>query len=400
LYAVAMPLIGHAWANMFGAFAVGWLATLQVVELSNPAETAFQTAILLWTPNLLAGFAIAWLYGRWAAVRHAWPLVLIVSAVHGGLQLALTLWEPVLSTFLATSVALVLLRPLSRWRRYSEPAEDIEERPAMQDGLDGTGEISKEEPRPVMGLGMALLPYGVFAVVTMVALMISTAGTAPERLGVGPPFPEEETGFGVVNEAEEPYSPFTPLTHPGTFLLVGALTGYVVYRVRGYYHTRNEREETQGIWAGLVGDAAPASIAIVAFLATSGIMKETGQTDVLALGISEVLPPVAFTFLSNLIGGLGAFMTFGNTTSNVLFAPLQQTVAAAGGLSEATIIAAQSSGGAVGTAVAPANVALGMGAVGTAGQEGDVLRRVLPWAAVVALTTGGATVLLNNLTFL
>jgi lactate permease len=251
-----------------------------------------------------------------------------------------------------------------------------------------------------MGLGMALLPYGVFAVTTIVALVIPTAGAALERLEVGPPFPEEETGFGVVTDAEEPYSPFTPLTHPGTFLLVGALAGYVVYRARGYYQAQNEREETRGIWAGLVANAAPASIAIVAFLVTSGIMNETGQIYVLAFGISEVLPPVAFVLLSNLIGGLGAFITSGNTTSNVLFAPLQQTVAAAEGLSEATVIAAQSSGGAVGTAIAPANVALGMGAVGTVGQEGDVLRRMLPWAAVVALTTGGATVLLNNLAFL
>ena len=403
-YAVAIPLIGHAWANMFGAFAVGWFATLQVIELSNPAETAFQTAILLWISNLLAGFNIAWLYGRWAAVRHAWPLVLVVSAVHGGLQLVLILREPVLSTFLAASVALLLLGPLSRWQRYSEPAEGIAVRPAMQAGLaDAEREREarkKRSPQPVMGLGMVLLPYGVFTAMTIVALALSPAGAAPEQFDVGPPFPEEETGFGVVTNAEEPYSPFSPLTHPGTFLLIGALAGHVVYRARGYYQTQNEREETRDIWAGLVGNAAPASIAIVAFLVTSGIMRETGQTNVLALGISEVLPPVAFALLSNFVGGLGAFMASGNTTSNVLFAPLQQSVAAAEGLSEATIIAAQSSGGAIGTAISPFNIALGIGAIGAAGQEGGVLRRIFPWVAVVALTTGVATILLNDMALL
>ena len=128
------------------------------------------------------------------------------------------------------------------------------------------------------------------------------------------------------------------------------------------------------------------------------IIAITMATD--ALGISEVLPPVAFALLSHFAGGLGTFMTSSNTASNVLFAPLQQTIAATKGLSEASIIAAQSSGGAVGTAIAPANVALGRSAVGDDGKEGDVLRRVLPWAAVVALATGGATVLLNNLAFL
>ncbi len=47
VYAVVIPLIGHSWANMFGTLAVGWLATLQVVDLENATETAFQTAILL-----------------------------------------------------------------------------------------------------------------------------------------------------------------------------------------------------------------------------------------------------------------------------------------------------------------------------------------------------------------
>ncbi|MEX1267867.1 MAG: L-lactate permease, partial [Balneolaceae bacterium] len=63
LYAVVIPLIGHAWANMFGTLAVGWLATLQVIELENETVTAFQTAILLWIPNLVSGVAIAWLFG-------------------------------------------------------------------------------------------------------------------------------------------------------------------------------------------------------------------------------------------------------------------------------------------------------------------------------------------------
>src|SRR5690625_3352147 len=75
LSAVAIPLIGHAWANMFGTLAVGWLATLQVIDLQNLTATAFETAILLWIPNIAGGFAIAWLYGRWAAVKHSWPMV-------------------------------------------------------------------------------------------------------------------------------------------------------------------------------------------------------------------------------------------------------------------------------------------------------------------------------------
>jgi lactate permease len=64
LFAVAIPLIGHAWANMFGTLPVAWLATLQVFNLADPLSTAVQTAILLWVPNFLGGLAIAWIFGR------------------------------------------------------------------------------------------------------------------------------------------------------------------------------------------------------------------------------------------------------------------------------------------------------------------------------------------------
>ena len=53
--AVVIPLIGHAWANMFGTLGVSWLATGQVIEIEDETATAFQTAALLWIPNLTGG---------------------------------------------------------------------------------------------------------------------------------------------------------------------------------------------------------------------------------------------------------------------------------------------------------------------------------------------------------
>jgi lactate permease len=395
LYAVAMTLIGHAWANMFGTLAVGWLATLQVIVLQDPMWTAFQTAILLWIPNVLAGLTIAWLYARWPALRHALPLIGIISAIHGGLQLVLTLWNPILSTFLAGLVALIALYPLSHWRRYSEPFDEPGERPAMQEAADHHGEeLKKREGEPVMGFAMSLFPYAVLTVSTVLALIITPVEAALGRLQIGLPFPQVGTGYGVTRVAQEPYSPFAPLTHPGTFLLFASAVAWVLYRAKGYYQRWARRAETQGIWAGLIDAAVPSSVAIISFLVLSKVMDHSGQTGVLALGIAAVAPPYVFAFLSNWIGVLGAFMTSSNTASNVLFAPLQQTVATAEGLSEATIIAAQSTGGAIGNAIAPANVVLGTGTAGIVGQEGQVLRKTLPWSAAVAVVTGVATLLL------
>jgi lactate permease len=75
---------------------------------------------------------------------------------------------------------------------------------------------------------------------------------------------------------------------------------------------------------------------------------------------------------------------------------LQQSVAVLEGLPEPAIIGAQSTGGAIGNAIAPANVVLGTGTAGIIGREGAVLRQTLPWSVLVAVLVGIATVLLGG----
>lgn len=393
--AVAIPLIGHAWANMFGTLAVGWLATIQVVDLAEETRTAVDSAVLLWIPNLTGAFFIAWLFGRGTAVVHAAPMILVISLVHGGGQLVLTLWDPVLSNFLAATAGLLLLYPLSRWSRYSEP-NDIESQIATDDASEKE-QADEDQPEPVMGLGMALLPYAVLTATSVLALVIGPIADTLERVEIGLAFPAVETGYDVERDAESPYSPFAPFTHPGTFLVLAALGAVLVYRAKGYFDAWSERADPAPLWDAVVRDAVPASFAIIAFLVLSKVMDHSGQTETLALGLAEVTPPVVYAFFATWIGVLGAFMTSSNTASNVLFSPLQQTVADTQGLSEASIIGAQSAGGAIGNAIAPANVVLGTGTTGSVGREGEVLRTTLPWAVAVSVLTGIATVVLTQL---
>jgi lactate permease len=394
VYAVVIPLIGHAWANMFGTLAVGWLATLAVIDLEQETLTAVVTAALLWIPNLAAGFTIAWLFGRGPALRRSVPFVLVVTVIHGGGQLLLAFWNPVLSTFLASTVALGALYPLSRWDRYQED-EDFgdEQRPAMDD--DRADPSEEDEGDPVMSFTKSLVPYIALTVLSIVFLVPPPVAETLEQVQVGFEFPEVTTGYGVETEAEE-YSPFEPLTHPGTFLLLATAIAYAVFRRDGSFEKWKERGDGEGqggILSSTAEDAVPASVSIVGFLVLAKIMDHSGQTDVLALGIEAVAPAVVYAAVANLIGVVGAFMTSSNTASNVLFSSLQQSVAEAEGLSEAAIIGAQSTGGAIGNAVAPANVVLGTSTAGIVGQEGAVLRKTLPWTMAVAVLVGAATIL-------
>jgi lactate permease len=390
VFAVVIPLIGHAWANMFGTLAVGWLATLQVVDLEDELTTAVQTAVLLWIPNILGAIAIAWLFGRGRAILHGLPFIAVISLIQGGGQLGIVFFEPILSTFLASTVALIALYPLSRWSKYRERADHIENRPAME---DDARDLEDDDEKAPMSFTWSLLPYGVLSATSIIALAIPPVKDFLGRFEFGPSFAESETGYGFTAEIDDPYSPIALLTHPGTFLLIATAVTWAVFKSRGYYDEWQKKEGKEPIWKNTAEDAVPASIAIISFLVLAKILDFSGQIEVLALGIAEIAPPLVFAVLANAIGVLGAFMTSSNTASNVLFSQLQLTVADSEGLAPSAIIAAQSTGGAVGNAIAPANIVLGTTTAGIVGKEGAVLRYTLPWVAIVTVIVGFATLI-------
>ena len=419
VYAVAIPLIGHAWANTFGTLGVAWVTLEGIVTMQDVLLTAVSAGVLLWIANAIAGLTIAYIYGRRKAVTYAVPMVAIVSVVHGGGQLlGIYFWEPAFANFFAATLALLALAPISKLSLYATPADDIETRPAMKDDFtslrsegpspavaDGgtpTGS-SDTEPRTdggtatasgvdsdLMSLKLAALPFGVLALLAFVTAVVEPIGEALATVELVVPFPGVETGFGIETEALGAGDGLALINYPGMFLLVSALVAYLAYRYTGHYEKTRQltNGDQEGFVAVVLRTAVPASIAVVGFLVMALVMDYSGQVSVLAQGLASVATTDTYGFLSPIIGALGAFMTSSNTASNILFGALQLETAGALGTSESWILAGQTAGGAIGNAMSPANVILGTTAVGIVGREGDVLRKVIPWVAGVCAIVG------------
>ena len=105
-----------------------------------------------------------------------------------------------------------------------------------------------------------------------------------------------------------------------------------------------------------------------------------------------------YPLVSPWIGLLGAFMTGSNTNSNVVFGVLQQETAQLAGLSAALILAAQTTGGAIGSMIAPAKILVGCSTVGLSGQEGPVLKVTLRYGLVITGIIGIITLLASLFT--
>lgn len=369
VFAVVIPLIGHNWANMFGSLGVSWLATVQIVDIENQMLAAVLTSILLWILNFLAGLFITYLYGKWKGVKEGLPMVLIISGIHGIGQVALSMINPVLSTFVPSIIAMGALYFLSNWNRYSEKSN-------VETNILKEESESQEEGESVLSLMDAVLPYIVLTVISIIGLAIPSITEFLEQFSISFGFPEVTTGYDYTVAATEAYSPLTFLTHPGFYILVSAIFGYVWYKAKGAYEKKSG--SLGNILKGLWEEAQGTTISIIGFLVMAQILEHSGQTPVLALGIAAVAPPIVYAALTNWIGVVGAFMTSSNTSSNILLAPLHASVATSmEGLGLELAIAGQSAGGALGNVVAPANIVLGASTAGIDGQTSDILKYTL-----------------------
>ncbi|RNF40170.1 L-lactate permease [Planococcus salinus] len=386
--AVVIPLIGHAWANMFGSLAVSWLATINIVDFENQSLAALYMAILLWIPNIVAGIMICWLFAKWKGVRQGIWAVLIISLIHGGGQLVLTQVNPTLSNFIPTIVAIGALFVLAKWNRYSEDSGLEDETDALQEK-----DVDDEEDDDVdLTMNQAFMPYYVLTGLSVLALGIPFIQNFLSGLEWGFPFPGVETGYDYTVEGVDAYSPIAPLTHPGTYLLIASIFGYFWFKSKDVY----EKGALTDIWKGVKDNGIGASLAILAFLTMTQVLEHSGQTTVLALGIGEVSPPIVYVALANIIGITGAFMTSSNTSSNILFSPLHENVVQSmEGLSLSHVIAAQSAGGAIGNSIAPSNVILGTSTAGIKGKDSEVFKPTLVFCLIAGVLVAGASIVLH-----
>lgn len=395
IYAVAIPIIVHIWAKLFGTLGVGWLATLAVVDFDPTSELSMglQAAALISIQAFFGGFTVAYMYGRWAAVKAGLPLVVIIASIHAIGQFLVVYIDPILAAFLPAALAMLALYPLSRWRRYREPDLSITDRPAML----GDAHVEAPSTAAPMGMGMAFFPYALLTALALATSLIDPLRAFLHGPSFGFLFPALQSAAGGGLAAAELYAPLHFLNHPGATITVTALVTWVLFRRKDFFRQWATRSGKQpaGIMQGLVASAVPASVPIVAFLVLASVMKHSGQNAMLALGVAAIAPTYVFAFLANGIGLLGAFMTSSSTSSRVIFSELQVELAKAKGLPPTTILATQSAGGAIGNAIAPANVVMGASTANINGQEGAILRKTLPWTLAAFVLTGVMTVLFS-----
>jgi lactate permease len=137
------------------------------------------------------------------------------------------------------------------------------------------------------------------------------------------------------------------------------------------------------IYAATLKQLRWAILTVCAVLALAYVMNLSGQTT--TLGLWAAGAGGFFAFLSPIIGWFGTAVTGSDTSTNSLFGGLQVAAAKHAHLSPTLLAAANSSGGVLAKMVSPQNLAIGAAAVGLAGREGDIFRKVIGWSILLVL---------------
>lgn len=367
--AVIIPAIGHGWVVTFGSLGASFVMLINASglpgeQLAPPA--AIMLGLLAYASGLMGAHALDGWRGVWRAI----PYVLVTGATMGLAQYALVsngLWTigaiGAGLAGLAVSVAWVRLR--ARSPQTPMPA-------------------ARAANRPLPSVRLALVGYVALIALTLILRVVTPVKDFLGQWAVAIDIPATTTGRDWYVPAEDGAGFGIP-GHPGLIIAYSGLIAYALYRRRGLYRPGTARD--------VVGEsgsrALKSAVGVFMMVAIAATMERAGMVDVVAHGLSDAMPGDLYAFVAPLIGAIGAFVTGSNVNSNAVFGGLQREAATLFGLSVTTILAAQTAAAAVISVMSPAKVAVGCSTVGAS--EGQVIRALLGYGAVIVLLVGALT---------
>lgn len=377
--AVAVALIGHAWAVTFGDMAASFSALQRVTGLTG-AELAPWAAFFIAIAGVFCALFALHCYGGMKAVKHGWKPALVVG---GAMSISLWLiaqWQPSLATFLSGIVGMVVTAMLCRIGAFNTE-EAIEHADCVPHGEGDAGKGTTVTKK--MGFNLAFGPYYALIVIVMLVSFVPGLKDALKSLLVLKlDFGEYATGLGWVTAAGSS-SAVGIFSHVGALLVYAAIAGMIIFSIAGIW----KKDSLPRVMGKVAKNGLGSSIATTSMVLMAFIMIESGMTYSLAYGVATVLG-VVYPVLAPLVGVLGAFMTGSNTNSNVMFGAFQTQVADILGVSTLIMAAAQTAGGSIGSMLAPAKVIVGTSTVGLSGREGEVIGKTLKYCVLLALILG------------
>ncbi|MEV5717328.1 L-lactate permease [Amycolatopsis mediterranei] len=359
--AAVVALVANTAPVAFGAMGTPVVTLAQVTGLPLQEVSSIvgrQTPLLALVVPLLLVIIVD---GR-RGLKDTWLPALVCGVAFGLVQfLASNYVSPQLADIGAALAGAAALVALPQTRRPVPEAVRI-----------GTGPAATAEPPPEDSRNdvvKAYLPYLLIIVIFSIAVLPPV-----KRLLDKATWKFHWPGLNVAAPNGKPVSgntfslPF--LNTGGTLVLLAGVITAALLAVRA--------GDTAQEWLATVKELRFAILTVTGVLALAYVMNLSGQTSTIGTFIAAAGAGLAF--LSPVLGWFGVAVSGSDTSANALFGALQVTAAHQTGLPADLLAAANSSGGVLGKMVSPQNLTIACVAANLPGEEGKLLRKVLPWS--------------------
>ncbi|QUQ66893.1 L-lactate permease [Kutzneria sp. CA-103260] len=348
LKAATVALVANTAPVAFGALAapITTLATVSGLPLSDlAAMVGRQTPVLaVFVPMVLVG-----IIDGWRGVRETLPATLTCGVVFAIAQYATSnFFSAPLTDIVASLLSALAVVAVVRRRSKAE-------------ATDSRVEVFR-----------AYAPYAIIIIVFALA-QVPAIKNALTSVTVTFNWPGLHLATLSGKASTLPAFKFDWLDAAGSLLVIAGLITIPVIKIGTGAALR--------AYGGTYRQLATAIVTVMAVLALAYVMNASGQTTTLGTWMANA--GGLFALLSPVLGWLGVAVTGSDTSSNSLFGALQVTAAQHAGLSPTLMAAANSAGGVLGKMISPQNLAIVAGAVGLAGREGDLFRRVFLWSLIL-----------------
>jgi L-lactate transport len=385
LYAAGLCLIANTAPVAFGALGIPITVAGKVTQ-TDPFLIGQMAGRQLPLLSLFVPFWLVYIMDGWRGVKQTWPAVFVAAMTFAVTQFFTSnFWAYELPDITSALVSLVAL---SLFLRYMwQPKHAF----SFQSAGSGTS-LSADHPHSQYSMGQILRAWSPFIVLTIMV----TIWTLPVFKGLfakGAPLEAWVMSFHIpgldklviktmpIVNSPTPYEAvykFDVLSATGTSILLAAvISAFIIgVNVKMFFTTLGETfvELAKPIFTiGLVLGFA--------FIANYSGVSST-------LGLAFAATGLLFPFFSPFLGWLGVFLTGSDTSSNALFANLQQVTANQIGVNPILTIAANTTGGVTGKMISPQSIAVACAAVGLVGKESDLFRFTLKHSLFFAVIIG------------
>ena len=375
LYAAGLCLIANTAPVAFGAVGIPIIALSNLVGVEQHAVSAMVGRMLV-PLSLTIPFFLVFLMDGFKGVKETFPAILVAA-------LSFTATQFLSSNFLGAELpdivsAIVSLACTTIFLKIWSPKNIFR--------LDDEKDFSKKSTLSTGEVFKAWLPF----ILLIVCIVVWTQPWFKALFAKGALFDYTQLSISfsniegsVVDEAGKTIGLGLPINlialQAGTAILCAAFLSIFFLKIKA-------SDASECFWDTLKEMSIPC-ITIGLVVAFAFIAKNSAMSATLGLAFAQTTGSL-FPFFSPVIGWIGVFLTGSDTSSNLLFGPLQQVAAQNLSIPQALFLAANSVGGVVGKMISPQSIAIACAAVGLVGKESDLFKFTFKYSVALILLIG------------